>query len=119
MRSSRHSPDRHPVDLGALTADLASMFRSTAERSGLRFDVDMPSEPVTATVDRAMWSTIVTNLLSNAVKYTERGGITVRLIAADGRAGAFETSSKVAVYKCGGVIEREGIELFEKLRCRR
>ena len=31
---------------------------------------------MTAMVDRAMWSTIVTNLLSNAVKYTERGGIT-------------------------------------------
>ena len=60
------------------------MFRSTAEHAGLRFDVELPPTPVTARVDRAMWSTIVTNLLSNAVKYTQQGGIDVRL-AADGR----------------------------------
>jgi signal transduction histidine kinase/DNA-binding response OmpR family regulator len=80
------APDRRPTDLTGLTADVASMFRSIAERAGLRFDVDVPSAPVTAMVDRAMFSTIVTNLLSNAVKYTESGGLTIRLTAADDRA---------------------------------
>ncbi len=49
------APDRRPTDLAGLTADVASMFRSTAERAGLRFDVDVPSAPVTAMVDRAMF----------------------------------------------------------------
>jgi signal transduction histidine kinase/DNA-binding response OmpR family regulator len=104
----RLAPDRRPSDLSGLTADVASMFRSTAERSGLRFDVDMPSEPVTATVDRAMWSTIVTNLLSNAVKYTERGGITVRLIAADGRAVLTVTDSGA------GITAAEQPQVFDR-----
>ena len=45
-----------------------------------------PPTPLTAAVDRAMWSTIVTNLLSNALKYTDHGGIRVRLTGADGQA---------------------------------
>ncbi len=76
-------PDLQPTDLAGLTADVASMFRSTAEHAGLRFDVTVPATPLTARVDRAMWSTIVTNLVSNAVKYTRQGGIDVRLTAAD------------------------------------
>ena len=76
-------PDLQPTDLGGLTADVASMFRSTAEHAGLRFGVEVPPTPVTARVDRAMWSTIVTNLLSNAVKYTQQGGIDVLLAATD------------------------------------
>ena len=48
------------------------MFRSAAEHAGLTFTVEVPDAPVTAAVDRAMWSTIVTNLVSNAVKYTDQ-----------------------------------------------
>jgi len=81
------NPDRQPTDLAGLTADVASMFRSTAEHAGLEFGVELPATPVTARVDRAMWTTIVTNLLSNALKYTKRGAITVRLAdTADGQA---------------------------------
>ena len=78
---NRLSPDRTRADLGALTADLASMFRSTAEHAGLTFTVTVPDDPVTAEVDRAMWSTVVTNLVSNAVKYTRSGAVTVAVHA--------------------------------------
>jgi signal transduction histidine kinase/DNA-binding response OmpR family regulator len=73
-----------PVDLAALTSDLASGFRSAAERAGLRFAVDCAplAEPVY--VDRDMWEKIVLNLLSNALKFTARGGIDVRLTSAPG-----------------------------------
>ena len=67
------------VDLGALTADLASTFRSTIERAGLalRVECDSPDRP--AFVDREMWEKIVLNLLSNAYKHTFQGEVTVRL----------------------------------------
>ena len=66
-----------PVDLAALTAELASMFRSAVERAGLGFAVDCPPlQPVY--VDRDMWEKIVLNLLSNAFKFTFEGGITRR-----------------------------------------
>ena len=73
------APDRQPCDLAAVTAEVASMFRSTAEHAGLQLVVQVPDSPVTAVVDRSMWSTVVTNLLSNAVKYTSAGRIELQL----------------------------------------
>ena len=67
--------DRRPIDVAVVTAEAASMFRSTAEHAGLSFTVDVPDQPVTAAADRSMWFTIVTNLVSNAVKYTSTGAV--------------------------------------------
>ena len=61
-----------PLDLGALTADLASNFRSATEKAGLELIVDCPSLPMLIYVDRDMWETIVLNLISNAFKFTSR-----------------------------------------------
>lgn len=66
-----------PVDLGALTAELASVFRSAIERAGLTFDVDCPPTGETMYVDRDMWEKVIFNLLSNALKFTFEGSITV------------------------------------------
>jgi DNA-binding response OmpR family regulator/anti-sigma regulatory factor (Ser/Thr protein kinase) len=79
-------PNRQACDLAAVTAEVASMFRSTAEHAGLDLVVQLPQTPVTALVDRAMWSTVVTNLLSNAVKFTSEGRIELRLSVLDGQA---------------------------------
>ena len=68
-----------PTDLAAITAELASSFRSATERAGLRLVVDAQplSQPVY--VDRDMWETIVLNLMSNAFKFTFDGEIGVEL----------------------------------------
>ncbi|MBA2721699.1 MAG: PAS domain-containing protein, partial [Methylibium sp.] len=70
-----------PLDLAALTIDLASVFRSAMERSGLGFVIDCPplAEPVF--VDRSLWEKIVLNLLSNAFKFTFEGEVRVTLRA--------------------------------------
>ncbi|MGH7266544.1 MAG: histidine kinase dimerization/phospho-acceptor domain-containing protein, partial [Candidatus Rokuibacteriota bacterium] len=44
-----------PVDLAALTADLASVFRSAVEKAGLTLVVDCPTLPQPVHVDRDMW----------------------------------------------------------------
>ena len=67
-----------PTDLGLLTADLASNFRSACERAGIRLEVQCPRAQ-SAYVDREMWEKIVLNLLSNAFKFTLEGEIRVRL----------------------------------------
>jgi signal transduction histidine kinase len=73
-----------PTDLAALTADVASSFRSTIERAGLSLVVRCPPLPRPVAVDRGMWEKIVLNLLSNAFKHTFAGEISVSLGPADG-----------------------------------
>ncbi|MBL0427035.1 ATP-binding protein [Ramlibacter alkalitolerans] len=77
------------TDLAALTAELASSFRSAIEKAGLRLLVDTPPTREAAYVDRDFWEKIVLNLLSNAFKFTFEGRIAVRLRET---AGAFELS---------------------------
>ena len=71
------------TDLAALTADLASAFRSATERAGLQLMVDCPPLPTAVYVDREMWEKIVLNLLSNAFKFTFQGSIAVAVAATD------------------------------------
>jgi PAS domain S-box-containing protein len=68
-----------PTDLAALTTDLASNFRSAAERAGLSLTVDTPPLEVPVYVDHEMWEKVVLNLLSNAFKHTYHGEIAVTL----------------------------------------
>ena len=77
MEAGRVKASFEPLDLSSLTADLASVFRSTIERAGLRFVVDCPPISRPVSVDHEMWEKIVFNLLSNAFKFTFEGEITV------------------------------------------
>ena len=85
LEAGRTQTRPEPTDLSALTADLASVFRSLVERAGLTLTVECPplSEPVH--LDREMYEKIVLNLISNAFKFTFHGGIRVSLNASDGR----------------------------------
>ncbi|MBP2337585.1 PAS domain S-box-containing protein [Saccharothrix coeruleofusca] len=97
-----------PVDLAALTAELASVFRSAVTRAGLAFEVDCPPLPEPVHVDRGMWEGVVLNLLSNALKFTFEGSIGVSTRAEDGQA-------VVTVEDTGiGVPPKELPRLFER-----
>jgi signal transduction histidine kinase len=68
-----------PVDLAALTTDLASTFQSAMKRAGLRYRVDCKELRAPVYVARDMWEKIILNLLSNAFKYTFAGEVAVSL----------------------------------------
>jgi signal transduction histidine kinase/response regulator RpfG family c-di-GMP phosphodiesterase len=70
-----------PTDLAALTADLASAFRSATARAGLALEVDCRPIGEVVHVDPEMWEKIVLNLISNAFKFTLEGAIRVELEA--------------------------------------
>jgi signal transduction histidine kinase/DNA-binding response OmpR family regulator len=108
IEAGRVEATYEPVDVAALTADLASSFRATVERAGLKLSVDCPplAEPIY--VDRDMWEKIVLNLLSNAFKFTFEGSISVRTRSSD----AFAT---LEVSDTGtGIAENELSRLFER-----
>ena len=79
IEAGRVQASFEPVDLAALTGELASNFRSACERAGLALVIDCPQLPEPVYVDRDIWEKIVLNLLSNAFKFTFEGSITVSL----------------------------------------
>ena len=79
IEAGRAQASYQPTDLSALTADLASNFRSACERAGLRLVVDCEPALEPIHVDREMWEKIVLNLLSNAFKFTFEGEIALRI----------------------------------------
>ncbi len=66
-----------PTEVGAFTAELASVFRAATERAGLRLIIDVGAAPGALYVDRSLWEKVVLNLLSNAFKFTFDGEIGV------------------------------------------
>lgn len=97
-----------PTDLGLLTRDLASAFRSAIERAGLTYDVDAPSFDEPVYVDHDMWEKIVLNLLSNALKFTLEGTIRIAL-AKDDDSVVLEVTDTG-----GGIPEHELPRMFER-----
>ncbi|MEE4540446.1 SpoIIE family protein phosphatase [Streptomyces sp. V4-01] len=96
------------VDLGAVTAELASVFRSAVDRAGLAYEVDCPPLQRPVHLDRGMWEKVVLNLLSNAVKFTFEGGIRVAVREEADR--AVVTVSDTGI----GVPPQEIPRLFER-----
>ncbi len=87
IEAGRVTATYEPLDLVALTSDLASSFRSTVEKAGLGLTIETEPLPQQVHVDRDMWEKIVLNLLSNAFKFTFDGGIAVSIKAScDGAA---------------------------------
>jgi signal transduction histidine kinase/DNA-binding response OmpR family regulator len=109
---SRIDPARtgayRPTDLSALTADLASAFRSAVERVGITFAVDCPRLPHEVFVDHDRWEKIVLNLLSNALKFTFEGTISVTM-------GWNEAGPTLVVADTGtGIAAAELPHMFER-----
>jgi len=108
MEAGRARASFEPTDIAALTADIASNFRSAMDKAGLSFDVDFPASLPRVYIDRDMWEKIVLNLLSNAFKFTFEGGI--RLCLAE-RGGSVE----LTVTDTGtGIPAAELPRLFER-----
>jgi DNA-binding response OmpR family regulator len=100
--------DVEPTAVGAWTADVASMFRSVAERAGLELVVDVPAAEEPVLIDREMWARIILNLLSNAVKFTERGriGVQVRIAEDEVELTVTDTGTGIPEREIGRVFDR-------------
>ncbi|WP_353940670.1 SpoIIE family protein phosphatase [Streptomyces sp. HUAS MG91] len=108
IEAGRMRASYQPVDLAAITGELASVFRSAVERAGLDFQVTCSPLPAPVYVDRSMWEKTVLNLLSNALKFTFEGAIRVSVDAEDGAAVVRVADTGI------GVSAAEMPRLFER-----
>jgi len=112
IEAGRAQANHETVDLAALTADLASSFRSAMDKAGLAFVVDCPALPAAVRVDRDMWEKVVLNLLSNAFKFTFEGEVAVTA-----RPSADAAWAEISVRDTGTGIAADQIpHLFERFR---
>ena len=79
IEAGRATASYRPTNLAKLTEELASVFRASIEKAGLKYSVRTSDMSNIAYIDREMWEKIVLNLLSNAFKFTFEGEIQVSL----------------------------------------
>jgi signal transduction histidine kinase/CheY-like chemotaxis protein len=97
-------PERRPVPLAPLFAQLEQEARPLAERRGLALRVRATGLAVES--DPLLLRSILQNLMGNALRYTERGGV---LLGARRRGGEV----RIEVWDTGpGISEGERVRLF-------
>jgi two-component system, OmpR family, sensor kinase len=77
---------KEPLSLASVVREAigATAQRATEKGLSLEFEPASPSPVIEA--DAALLRQLFTNLIDNAIKFTDRGGVTVRVLASDGEA---------------------------------
>lgn len=96
------------VDIGALTLDLASTFRSAIEKAGMELHTTMEAIAGEVYVDPELWERIILNLVSNAFKYSQNGSISVDVRQLDGQVEVSVTDTGV------GIAEDQLDKIFDR-----
>lgn len=108
IESGKTSMHPESVVVQEVVREVADSLRAMAEEKRLRFDVDLPVEPIEVVTDRRALEQILLNLANNAIKYTERGSVAIEAYALDDRRGA------VVVRDTGiGIRPEDRVRLFQ------
>lgn len=76
-----------PCDLAVIVRNTAEDYQLSMEAAGLRFEIDIPAQPVPVRGDALRLAQMVGNLLNNASRFTEAGGrVGVRVATEPGQA---------------------------------
>ncbi len=80
METGNLSIEPAPMDLVAMCRDVTRIWAEQARAKGLSFDLDVDAAPHWIESDAARLRQVIFNLLSNAIKFTERGGVSLRVL---------------------------------------
>jgi two-component system phosphate regulon sensor histidine kinase PhoR len=78
-------PVKEPVDVAAIAANILRLFARQAGEKGIGLRLEAGPGLPAVPADPVQIEGLLLNLVDNAVKYTEKGSVTVRLSAAEGR----------------------------------
>jgi heavy metal sensor kinase len=88
---------QEPVDLAALTGEVAEMFDPLAEEREIRLVVEKAG-PVTVAGDPSRLRQLATNLVENAIRFTQAGGtVTIQVDGVAGRAMIRVTDTGIGI----------------------
>jgi signal transduction histidine kinase/CheY-like chemotaxis protein len=106
--------DARPMDLCAMLKEVTRLWDEQARAKGLAFNLHLSHAPHWIVSDAGRLRQIVFNLLSNAIKFTEKGGVSLRVVAeGEGEAGRL----KLAVTDTGiGIPAAKREEIFESFK---
>ncbi|SGY14975.1 BQ5605_C013g07190 [Microbotryum silenes-dioicae] len=112
LEGGRMEVSFRPMNLAAVTADLASLFRSAIERGGVQLIVNCPADPFKEAspvyLSGELYEKVIFNLLGNAFKYTLSGSIETRV-------SFTAQSAKVEIIDTGcGIADTELDRIFER-----
>ena len=72
MERGEKKYEMRKLDLVALTCETAETYRPNLEKSGFKFDCELPDQAIEVYADRDALAQIIVNLLSNAEKYSDQ-----------------------------------------------
>ena len=72
LDSEGFSLDRKETDLSELLRENAALIYADFEDAGMEFEIDIPEEVVSVSVDPIQFSRVITNLLNNAIEACEK-----------------------------------------------
>ncbi|PXA90973.1 hypothetical protein DMC47_26600 [Nostoc sp. 3335mG] len=114
METGNLSIEAAPMDLAAMCRDVTRIWAEQARAKGLSFDLDVDAAPQWIESDAARLRQVIFNLLSNAIKFTERGGVSLRVLA-QGEGG--DARLQIIVADTGiGIPAEKREEIFESFR---
>ena len=114
METGNLTVDAAPMDLCAMLKEVTRLWDEQARAKGLAFNLHLTHAPHWIVTDAGRLRQIVFNLLSNAIKFTERGGVSLRVVA-DGQGEGARLRFSVTDTGIGIPAEKRE-EIFESFK---